>query len=59
MFNATGYDLLTDSFGLIDKSKGRWKKFASHMNQLNRHADEHTTYKVRFGLQDLTRRRTF
>lgn len=26
-FNATGYDLLKDSFGLIDKSKDRWKKF--------------------------------
>lgn len=26
-FNATGYDLLSDSFGLIDKSAKRWKNF--------------------------------
>lgn len=27
-FNETGYDALQDSFGLIDKSRNRWKKFA-------------------------------
>jgi len=26
-FNATGYNLLNDSFGLIDKSAGRWQNF--------------------------------
>lgn len=26
-FNATGYDMLQDSFGLLDKSAGRWKNF--------------------------------
>ena len=26
-FNATGYNTLNDSFGLIDKSAQRWKKF--------------------------------
>ncbi|KAL8286550.1 hypothetical protein RQP46_004567 [Phenoliferia psychrophenolica] len=45
-FNATGYDVLSDSFGLIDKSKGRWKKFASRIHHLNKYADEDTTYKV-------------
>ncbi|WOO86054.1 putative phosphoglycerate mutase [Vanrija pseudolonga] len=45
-FNATGYDLLKDSFGLIDKSKDRWKKFTKHITDLNKNADAYTTYKV-------------
>ncbi|KAL1405992.1 putative phosphoglycerate mutase pmu1 [Vanrija albida] len=45
-FNATGYDLLSDSFGLLDKSAKRWKNFTKYVTDLNKRADEHTTYKV-------------
>lgn len=45
-FNATGYDLLQDSFGLLDKSPSRWSTFRSAVARLNAEADEHTTYKV-------------
>lgn len=30
-FNSTGYDVLKDSFGLMDKSKGRWKTFTKYV----------------------------
>lgn len=29
--NATGYNLLNDSFGLIDKSSNRWKNFTQYV----------------------------
>ncbi|ORX37383.1 histidine phosphatase superfamily [Kockovaella imperatae] len=45
-FNSSGYDLLQDSFGLIDKSPNRWKNLEAHVTQLNKEADAHTTYKL-------------
>ncbi|EJT52925.1 phosphoglycerate mutase family protein [Trichosporon asahii var. asahii CBS 2479] len=43
-----GYDMLKDSFGLLDKSPDRWKKFTRHIKKLNEEADDQTTYKVVF-----------
>ena len=34
-FNTTGYNLLNDSFGLIDKSPGRWQNFTKSVSQSN------------------------
>ena len=65
-FNSTGYNLLNDSFGLIDKSPQRWSNLTrwvrrvsgssvlvaartdrhSYITQLNKEADEYTTYKL-------------
>ncbi|ORY29348.1 histidine phosphatase superfamily [Naematelia encephala] len=45
-FNATGYNVLTDGFGLLDKSAKRWSNFTDYIHRLNREADDYTTYKV-------------
>lgn len=31
-FNGTGYNLLNDSFGLFDKSPGRWQSFTKSVS---------------------------
>ncbi|GAA5926384.1 hypothetical protein JCM3775_001002 [Rhodotorula graminis] len=45
-FNSSGFDPLTSSFGLIDRSPSRWTSFRHAVDELNRDADEHTAYKV-------------
>ncbi|RSH93007.1 hypothetical protein EHS25_008455 [Saitozyma podzolica] len=47
-FNATDYDVLSDSFGLMDKSPNRWVTFSRHVDSLNEQSDRHTSYKVLF-----------
>ena len=47
-FNSTGYNVLNDSFGLIDKSSSRWTNLTSYLNQLNSQADSQTAYKLIF-----------
>jgi broad specificity phosphatase PhoE len=45
-FDPEGYDMLADSFGLLDKGAHRWRRFTEHITHLNKHADKSTTYKV-------------
>ncbi|KDE09689.1 hypothetical protein MVLG_00093 [Microbotryum lychnidis-dioicae p1A1 Lamole] len=45
-FNSKGYDLLDDSFGLIEQGPNRWHIFHAQIDKLNREADKQTTYKV-------------
>ncbi|SCZ90286.1 BZ3500_MvSof-1268-A1-R1_Chr1-3g01894 [Microbotryum saponariae] len=45
-FNSKGYDLLDDSFGLIEQGPDRWHTFHAQIDKLNREADKQTTYKV-------------
>ncbi|SCV68390.1 BQ2448_511 [Microbotryum intermedium] len=45
-FDSRGYDLLNDSFGLIEHGPDRWHTFHDEIDKLNREADEQTTYKV-------------
>lgn len=44
--NLTGYDLLEDDFGLLDKSATNWQNLTTYINQLNQEADTNTTYKL-------------
>ncbi|ORX40083.1 hypothetical protein BD324DRAFT_256318 [Kockovaella imperatae] len=46
LHDATGYDLLGDGFGLVDKSPERWQNLVKKLKQLNEESDEHTTYKL-------------
>ncbi|GAA5834362.1 hypothetical protein JCM9279_004295 [Rhodotorula babjevae] len=45
-FNSSGFDPLTSSFGLIDRSSSRWRSFRHAIDQLNDDGDAHTAYKV-------------
>ncbi|CED82588.1 Predicted phosphoglycerate mutase [Phaffia rhodozyma] len=45
-FNATDYNALNASFGLIDQSKDRWRNFQKKIHQLNQESDDLTSYKV-------------
>lgn len=40
------YDPLRDSFGLVDKSPSRWKRFKRAIERLNEESDERTSVKV-------------
>lgn len=40
------YDLLNDSFGLVDKSPERWTNLTSFIEQLNMDSDSLTAYKL-------------
>lgn len=45
-FNATGYNFLNDTFGLLDKGPQHWSRFRKNISDLNAKADENTVYKV-------------
>lgn len=42
----SNYSMLTDSFGLIDKSTNAWQNLTSYINNLNAQADSQTAYKL-------------
>ncbi|GAA5850180.1 hypothetical protein JCM8547_001032 [Rhodosporidiobolus lusitaniae] len=46
--NDPTYDPLQDSFGLIDKSSSRWKRFKRDIKRLNEDGEERTSVKVLF-----------
>lgn len=45
-YTGNTYDMLNDSFGLIDKSPNRWRNLITQINMLNANSDGLTAYKL-------------
>jgi hypothetical protein len=45
-FIPVDYDMLNDSFGLINKSESRWNDLSNRINTLNEESDSLTAYKL-------------
>lgn len=46
LVNLTGYDLLQDDFGLLDKSPTNWRNLTAAIQTLNLEANATTSYKL-------------